>query len=389
VRRLAVCAPVVVAAACCLVVGGRDPIAIAGKAQVLDRLEAGSSCSALSVTAGGCAIFGANLDYRYHCRGQLFINPRGLHKTGVITSATGDYAEWVAEYASLTFNFVGYQFAWGGMNEAGLVMSTMALPQTECSPPDHRPVIDSGMWMQYILDTCATVDEVIAADEEVRNITVDHYLVSDRSGASAVIEYVDGEFVAHTGGDLPVSVLSNWFYDESLAVWQLYGGLGNYAWMDGSMQRFCIAADRVSSFEGSSAEEGVEFAFDTLDAIAGQRFSPDASQWSLVFDTGALRAYFTTYADPRLRYVDLQEFSPWCGQPVQMLDIDEAVVGDTGPWFGDYSHAEARDHLLWFINFWETDVSSVWVDQMIRHFEGFTCDPPRRMRRAAGRRGPG
>jgi len=203
-----------------------------------------------------------------------------------------------------------------------------------------------------------------------------------------VIEYIDGEFVALTGEDLPVSVLTNWFYDESLAMWQVYGGSGNYLWMDGSMQRFCIAADRTSGFDGSGAEEGIEFAFDTLDAIAGQRFSPHASQWSLVFDTGALRAYFKTYADPALRYVDLEDFSLWCGRPVQMLDIDEPIVGDASTWFSDYSHADALDHFLWFINFWETDVTSAWVNQMLRHFEGFACEPPLRMRRPAARRGP-
>lgn len=387
-RRHEMCALVVVTLTCCLVLGGcerADPVV---DAWGVDRSRAGSGCSALSLSAGGCAIFGANLDYRNHTRGQLFINPRGLHKTGVVPSATGVYAEWVAQYTSVTFNFVGYHFPWGGMNEAGLVMSTMALPQSECAPPDHRPVVDSGMWMQYMLDTCATVDEVIAADELVRNVTVDHYLVADRRGAAGVIEYVDGEFVPRTSEDLPVSVLTNWFYDESLAIWQLYGGRDSYAWMDGSMQRFCIAADRVSSFEGSGAEEGVEFAFETLDAIAGQRFSPHASQWSLVFDTGALRAYFRTYADPSIRYVDLREFSPWCGRPVQMLDIDESISGDAKPWFTDYSHADARDHFLWFINFWETNVTAAWVNQMLRHFEGFDCSAPGRMRRQAERKRP-
>ena len=75
-----------------------------------------------------------------------------------------------------------------GVNEAGLVMSTMSLNQTQLPRPDARPVLDSGNWIQYLLDTCATVDEVLATDDVVRNLTVDHYLVADRSGGSAVIE---------------------------------------------------------------------------------------------------------------------------------------------------------------------------------------------------------
>lgn len=366
--------------------GGCGPMEPASGLLLTVPIPAGSGCSAISVTAEGRGIFGANLDYHLHSRGQLFFNKRGVHKSGTIPSTGGIYADWVSSYASLTFNFVGYQFAWSGMNEKGLVMSTMALPQTVVPPPDDRPVVDSGFWMQYILDNCASIDDVIAADSMVRNITVDHYLVTDRSGAAAVIEYINGELVVHTADDLPVSVLANWFYDDSLRWWLAYRNSGDYSRMDSSLQRFCIAADRVSSFEETATEEAIAYAFDTLDAIAGERFSNSASQWSMVFDTRALRVYFKTFANPDLRFVDLGEFSRSCEHPVQMLDIDAPLTGDVSPWFSDYSHSEARDHLHWFIDFWETDATTAWADQMLYHFEGFSCEPQLRTRRVTGGR---
>jgi hypothetical protein len=390
-QRLAVSALVgsgVLAAVCGLVLGGRAPAPMAQEGKLLPQFPAGSGCSAVSLMAGGNTIFGANLDYQYFCRGQIFINPRGLHKTGVIPGTTGVNAEWDAKFASVTFNFVGYQIAWAGMNEAGLVMSTMSLNQTELPRPDPRPVLDSGNWIQYLLDTCATVEEVLATDELVRNLTVDHYLVADRSGAAATIEFLDREMVAHTGGDMPVSVLTNSPYSEVLRQWQTYGGSGDYDWMDSSSERFCIAADRVSEFAGTSAKEGVNFAFETLRAIRGQRFSEHTSQWSLVFDTGALRAYFKTHADRTRRWVDLEAFSPWCGQPVKMLDIHEPVAGNAGPAFRDYSHSEARDQLLWFIDFWPTQATPSSASQLLRHFESFACEPKLPVRRAAGHRRP-
>jgi len=340
--------------------------------------------------AGGTTIFGANLDYRYFCRGQVFINPRGLHKTGVIAGTTGAYAEWGSRYASVTFNFVGYQIAWAGMNEAGLVMSTMSLDQTELPPADPRPVLDSGNWLQYLLDTCSTVDDVLAQGDVVRALTVDHYLVADRSGAAVTLEFLDGELVAHTGGDLPVSVLTNSPYSEVLRLWRVYGGSASYGWMDSSSQRFCIAADRTSAFAGASVEEGVEFAFNTLEAVAGQRFSVHTSQWSLVFDTGALRAYFRTHSDPALRWVDLQSFYPWCDLPVQMLDIHTPLAGDVTAGFHDYSHAEARDHFMWFIGFWPTEATPAAVDYLLQHFESFACEPRKRIHPGAShvRRAP-
>jgi penicillin V acylase-like amidase (Ntn superfamily) len=375
--------------ACVLFAGGCAPVGDAPDGQLVARGPVGAGCSAVSLMAGGNTIFAANLDYQYFCRGQIFINPRGLHKTGVLPGTTGAYAEWDSKFASVTFNFVGYEIAWAGMNEAGLVMSTMSLNQTELPRPDPRPVLDSGNWMQYLLDTCATVDEVLATDEVVRNLTVDHYLVADRSGAAATIEFLDGELVAHTGGDLPVSVLTNSPYSEVLSQWNSYGGSGDYGWMDSSSQRFCIAADRVTEFNGSGAEKGVKFAFETLQAIAGQHFSEHTSQWRLVFDTGALRAYFKTDDDRTKRWLDLEAFNPWCGQPVQMLDIHEPVAGDAGPAFHDYSHDEALDQLLWFIDFWPTNATPTSIGQLLGHFESFACEAKQPMRDVSRRGRPG
>ena len=132
------------------------------------------------------------------------------------------------------------------------------------------------------------------------------------------------------------------------------------------------------------------YAFQTLQAIAGQRFSEHTSQWRLVFDTGALRAYFKTDDDRTKRWVDLEAFNPWCGQPVQMLDIHESVAGDAGPAFHDYSHAEALDQLLWFIDFWPgVAATPTSASQLLRHFESFACEPKAPMRRVSRRVGPG
>ena len=138
----------------------------------------------------------------------------------------------------------------------------------------------------------------------------------------------------------------------------------------------------------TSAEEGVTYAFQTLQAIAGQRFSEHTSQWRLVFDTGALRAYFKTHDDRTLRWVDLEDFNPWCGQPVKMMDIHAAVAGDAGPAFYDYSHDEALDHLLWFIDFWPTSATPSTARHWIGHFESFACESPRRLRRGTRRARP-
>ena len=87
--------------------------------------------------------------------------------------------------------------------------------------------------------------------------------------------------------------------------------------------------------------------------------------------------------------MDLKAFNPWCGRPVQMLDIHAAVVGDAGPAFSDYSHAAASDQLRWFIDFWSVDAAPESVDYLLRHFEGFACEPPVLVHHAARRLRPG
>jgi choloylglycine hydrolase len=51
-------------------------------------------------------------------------------------------------------------------------------------------------WIQYQLDRCATVDEVIATDKTIRissKGTPVHYLVADAGGHVSTIEFLNGQ----------------------------------------------------------------------------------------------------------------------------------------------------------------------------------------------------
>ena len=100
-----------------------------------------------------------------------------MWEAGWEANPAGEYARWTARYGSVSFNLAGYQITWAGMNEVGLVMSTMSLEQTSAPAADERPPLANGFWMQYQLDNSATVDEVIASVANIRmGDTVDHYL---------------------------------------------------------------------------------------------------------------------------------------------------------------------------------------------------------------------
>jgi hypothetical protein len=84
-----------------------------------------------------------------------------------------------------------------GMNEAGLAVGMMAVPQTQVTDDPQKTTIDSLYAIRLILDHAASVDEALSL---LDGYNIDwgggpplHYLVADSAGNSAVIEFVDGE----------------------------------------------------------------------------------------------------------------------------------------------------------------------------------------------------
>jgi choloylglycine hydrolase len=265
------------------------------------------------------------------------------------------------------------------MNERGLSMSTMSLDETRQQPPDARPPLDSGEWMQYILDTCETIDDVLATDAAVRIYTVDHYLISDRFGNAAVVEFLDGRMVAHTGPDLPVSALTNSTYIDSCETWESRRDQGNYATLGGSLHRFCLAADRVDGFRPAGEARAIAYAFDTLHEIRGQRFWISPSHWSIVFDTKNLRAYFRTLRNSNIRWVNLRAFDLRCGAPVQMVDIHDGFSGDMSGDFFNFDFGRNYDHIENFMRAWGTPRSHEFLMAILNHFDSFPCVRTRRV----------
>jgi len=256
----------------------------------------------------------------------------------------------------------------------------MSLENTEVPSPDPRPPLDSGEWMQYILDTCATIEDVVVADSLVRIVhTVDHYLVADRTGNAAVIELLDGEMVIHTGDDLPIAALTNTVYEESVDTWRLYADYCSV--LADSEGRFCKVANDVSRFQPTTTEATIAAAFDTLDRVAGR-----SRPWCIVFDTEHLRAYFKTDEYQEIRFVDLQQLDLRCQSPALMLDIHEAIRGDLTNYLMDLSWDLCYDHTLQYlitIGDYTDDTPELlgaWIDEI-------TTFPCYSIRRPAGRRG--
>lgn len=210
-----------------------------------------TACTTFCLRDDGRILFGKNYDWNVG-DGLLVVNQRGMARTA---DMPGDKpAQWVSRHGSVTFNQYGRDFPSGGMNEAGLVIELMWMEGSRYPAPDKRPAVDVLQWIQYNLDTHATVAEVLAADQKVRvagEVPL-HYLVADRKGQVATVEFRDGRMVAHSGKDLPLAALTNSFYAESKKALQQ----GKAREGGNSLQRFAHAA-RDPALGGLSRSRGL------------------------------------------------------------------------------------------------------------------------------------
>jgi choloylglycine hydrolase len=197
---------------------------LGGVVWLLAARTAVPACTTFQFDDDGRISVGTNYDWGVP-DGLVIINPRGLAKTAMPSyrdhSEVGRPAKWTSRYGSVTFNQYGREMPFGGMNEAGLVIGTMGrFSRNKFPAPDNRPSIYMQQWLQYQLDNHARMDAVIRSEARLRirpkpGVHI-HFLVSDRDGHCAVIEYIDGRQVVHAGPTLPDRVLINSTYDESL-----------------------------------------------------------------------------------------------------------------------------------------------------------------------------
>jgi len=306
-------------------------------------------CTCTCLDHDGSCIFGENFDFPFK-KTLLFVNKRNVVKTGWEAGITGEVARWTSRYGSVTFNLTGYQHPFGGMNEAGLVVGSMYLAEGGTTRFDARPTLSGGLWVQYQLDNFATVKEVIASEATIRHFGVFmHYLFCDRTGECATIEYLQGKMVSHTGPTMPVKVLANNGYQNSVEAWR------SRQPSDDAQLRFQDAADKLSEYArkvsaGSQVEKSgaanadaaaVQYALHVQSSV-----SRPSTVWTAVFDTKNLRVYFRTGRDPRIREIAFAKLDFSSRTPVRLLDVDADLEGDISDRLPEYSHERSLAHSL-------------------------------------------
>ncbi|MBO9715522.1 MAG: linear amide C-N hydrolase [Pseudoxanthomonas sp.] len=307
---------------------------------------------AVYLGANGDVITARSMDWKVDVGTNLWILPRGTARSGM---GGPDSVEWTSKYGSVIAS--GYDVSTtDGMNEKGLATQLLWLVESEY--PELRkgkPALAISLWAQYVLDNFATVAEAVAALEKEPFIVVTdktpgedrlatlHLSMSDASGDSAIIEYIDGKQVIHHGRQYQVMTNSPTF-DQQLALNEYWTQIGGTVMLPGTNRasdRFARASFYVNAIPKS--EDPVEALASVFGVIRNASVpygitTPDqpnisSTRWRTVADHKRMLYFFESALTPNTFWVDLGkvDFSPAGG--VRKLDLGpdqrNVFAGDT------------------------------------------------------------
>lgn len=174
-------------------------------------------------------IVGRTMDWPESTDPILYVLPAGMKrdggKLGDTTIIQKNPLRWTSKYGSIVMG--AYKLGGiDGFNERGLAGHLLYLKQTDYGPRDTaKPGLQAALWLQYVLDNAANVEEALALLASVQIVMVEayghsaslHLALEDASGDSAIIEYVKG--VAHVYHNRAYTIVTNDPpYNEQLAL---------------------------------------------------------------------------------------------------------------------------------------------------------------------------
>lgn len=321
-------------------------------------------CTTFVLRQGNRLVFGCNLDW-YSGTGLVMVNPRNLEKVALVNPSDKP-VKWVSKFGSITFNQIGRELPFGGINESGLVVEHMTLDETVYPSKDNRYAIGAFQWIQFQLDNYSIIEEVINSDSFLRiedNSKI-HFLVCDRFGHTAAIEFLDGKMVCHIGKDLPVRALANSTYEESLSCYNNNGDTQS----NPSLYHFCTAAKQINQADPSLNDSTINIAFHTLNTVSQVLFT----KWSIVYDITNLQIYFKVFEtpvidgekkiftkqppyDPITKVIDLKGLDFNCSSKAKVFDINSNHYSVVNHYFIPYS----------------TEVNKAFIDKAFTFYKGW------------------
>ncbi len=284
---------------------------------------------------------GRSMDWKLPMVSNLWVFPRGMERAGLAGPRS---VEWTSRYGSLIVS--GYDICTAdGMNEAGLVVNLLwEVNATYPEDDGETPRISVAVFPQYFLDRYATVAEAVADLREnpvhavtgvlpmdpSRMATV-HLSLSDATGDSAVIEFIDGETVIHHSREYQV-MTNEPTYDRQLAVLEYWKGVNPREFLPGTVRasdRFVRAHFYINAVVQS---DDPRIAAASVFSVIRQTSVPwgisvegapnlSTTRWRVVADHKEGRYHVESVLSPSVFWVDLDRLDFREGAEVLKLDL--------------------------------------------------------------------
>jgi choloylglycine hydrolase len=289
----------------------------------------------------GTYLTGRSMDFKDPIVSNLWVFPRGMQRHG---AAGPRSAQWTSTYGSLIVS--GYEIsAVDGMNEAGLNANLLWLANATYPEDDgHTPRISLAIWAQYFLDQFATVNEAVQHAQAMPLQVVSgevpgrpgslaplHLSLSDATGDSAILEWVDGKLNIHHSREFRV-MTNEPAYDEQLAIQRYWSGVNGRSFLPGSNRasdRFVRAgyyADAVLKSEDPRTAAAAVFSVVRNVSVPYGISQPDApnlstTRWRIVADHKNRLFYAESATSPNVFWVDMKRLDFSKNAPIRTLDL--------------------------------------------------------------------
>ncbi len=325
----------------------------------LAAIPAAYPCSSFSLADKDEVLLAKNFDWHFG-GGYLIKNPSGLARRALPLFG-GEPARWTSVHGSLTFTQYGAGLPYGGINQRGLAIEMLWLDET-VYPTAAPTTIGELEWIQYQLDTHATVAEVVASLEAFSIRPVGgkiHYMLADPSGDRALVEFVDGAARVTRGDDRPVVCTNDTQRLSQLAFDKL-----RTTALKGNSSRVRYARLR-RDLDALDGPPSVARAFLALDGVA-ERGGRYRTQWSAVYEPRGRRVHVKPDKAKRVFTIDAAalDYGPQSGTTFQ--DLSGKDLGNGG--FAPLTAAAQRSLL-------GRNLPKVGLNSQLDAIAGYLLDP--------------
>lgn len=272
------------------------------------------ACSAF-FSNGNTKYFAKNFDWGSG-QGYIIKNLSGQSKFAYGLRGTKQ-AYWTSKYGSITFNQIGKEFPYGGLNEKGLVIEQLWMSES-IYQDNNNQTISELEWIQYQLDNYSTIDEVIL---NIHNLTIKpiatiHYFIADRNGNSAVIDFVEGRTIINKKQGTN-QVITNETYLNSVKYFEL-----NKTKIDKDSRthfdRYCQIKNALSNIEIENQNQ----AFEILNNSSENK-SNYKTYWTIVYDLSNLKVYYKSFDNKIIKEFNLSEMNFESNSNVEASPINQ------------------------------------------------------------------